>query len=166
TEWSPEMVAFDATTGERLWKYNSPDPANTRWVLTFGRAMVTETVAHFEETEVPRQLDTGEPAGRFPLPVSAMLPDDRLFNAMPDEEAPAGAYDWRDLDERWTDEFIYPPYDFTITEQMITNLHPPRSSLVVMASAFTDFELLHEAYKEAYEKEYRLFTFGDAMLIR
>ncbi|PSQ71466.1 MAG: tRNA preQ1(34) S-adenosylmethionine ribosyltransferase-isomerase QueA [Bacteroidetes bacterium QS_7_67_15] len=69
-------------------------------------------------------------------------------------------------DERWTDEFIYPPYDFTITEQMITNLHPPRSSLVVMASAFTDFELLHEAYKEAYEKEYRLFTFGDAMLIR
>jgi S-adenosylmethionine:tRNA ribosyltransferase-isomerase len=69
-------------------------------------------------------------------------------------------------DDRWTDTFIYPPYDFTIIDQMLTNFHPPKSSLAVMASAFTDFDLLHEAYKEAYEKEYRLFTFGDAMLIR
>jgi S-adenosylmethionine:tRNA ribosyltransferase-isomerase len=69
-------------------------------------------------------------------------------------------------DDRWTDEFIYPPYDFDIVDQMLTNLHPPRSSLVVMASAFTGFDLLHEAYKEAFEKDYRLFTFGDAMLIR
>ena len=69
-------------------------------------------------------------------------------------------------DKTWTDTFIYPPYDFKIIDQMVTNFHPPRSSLVVMASAFTDFDLLLRAYKEAFEKDYRLFTFGDAMLIR
>ena len=69
-------------------------------------------------------------------------------------------------DDRWTDTFIYPPYDFQIIDQMLTNFHPPKSSLVVMASAFTDFDLLLEAYQEAFEKEYRLFAFGDAMLIR
>lgn len=69
-------------------------------------------------------------------------------------------------DQTWTDKFIYPPYDFKITDQMITNFHPPKSSLVVMTSAFAGFDFLLEAYKEAFEKEYRLFTFGDAMLIR
>jgi len=104
TEWSPEMVAFDAATGERLWKYNSPDPGDTRIRAAFGFPTVTETVAHFPETEVPRRLDTGEPAGRFPLPISAMLPDDRLFSSMYIEDIPAGAYDWQDLDERWTND--------------------------------------------------------------
>lgn len=65
----------------------------------------------------------------------------------------------------WTDKFIYPPYDFKITEGVITNFHRPESTLIMLASAFTGFDLLKEAYQEAEEKDYRFFSFGDAMLI-
>ncbi len=65
----------------------------------------------------------------------------------------------------WTDKFIYPPYDFCITERLITNFHRPKSTLLMLASAFAGHEFLMEAYKEAVASEYRLFSFGDAMLI-
>ncbi|MDG5768165.1 tRNA preQ1(34) S-adenosylmethionine ribosyltransferase-isomerase QueA [Balneolales bacterium ANBcel1] len=65
----------------------------------------------------------------------------------------------------WTDKFIYPPYDFKITEGLITNFHRPESTMLMLAAAFADFDFLMEVYKEAEAKKYRFFSFGDAMLI-
>lgn len=65
----------------------------------------------------------------------------------------------------WTDKFIYPPYEFKITEGLITNFHQPESTLLMLVTAFCDFELLMRAYKEAHENQYRFYSFGDAMLI-
>jgi len=67
--------------------------------------------------------------------------------------------------EGWTNKFIYPPYDFSIANSMITNFHLPKSSLVIMVSAFGGFDLIMEAYKEAVKEKYRFFSYGDAMLI-
>ncbi|MEZ4700169.1 MAG: tRNA preQ1(34) S-adenosylmethionine ribosyltransferase-isomerase QueA [Rhodothermales bacterium] len=68
-------------------------------------------------------------------------------------------------DSGWTDKFIYPPHEFRIVERLITNFHMPRSTLVMLVAAFAGHEFLMEAYREAIEKEYRLFSFGDAMMI-
>ncbi len=68
-------------------------------------------------------------------------------------------------DHSWTDLFVYPEYDFKITERMITNFHRPESTLMMMASAFMGYDFTFEVYEEAFEEEYRLFSFGDAMLI-
>lgn len=65
----------------------------------------------------------------------------------------------------WTDKFIYPPYDFKITEAVITNFHRPESTLLMLAAAFAGYDFLMEAYEEARENDYRFFSFGDAMLI-
>lgn len=65
----------------------------------------------------------------------------------------------------WTDKFIYPPYEFKITEGLITNFHQPESTLLMLVSAFCDFDLLMKAYKEAAEMDYGFYSFGDAMLI-
>lgn len=65
----------------------------------------------------------------------------------------------------WTDKFIYPPYDFRITERLLTNFHMPRSTLLMLVSAFAGYDFVMEAYREAIREEYRLFSFGDAMLI-
>lgn len=67
--------------------------------------------------------------------------------------------------EGWTNLFIFPPYEFRIANCMITNFHLPKSSLVIMASAFGGSELIKEAYAEAIKEKYRFFTYGDAMLI-
>lgn len=65
----------------------------------------------------------------------------------------------------WTDKFIYPPYDFKITETIITNFHRPESTLLMLVAAFADYDFVMEAYEEAVENDYRFFSFGDAMLI-
>jgi S-adenosylmethionine:tRNA ribosyltransferase-isomerase len=65
----------------------------------------------------------------------------------------------------WTDRFIYPPYDFKITERLITNFHMPKSTLLMLVCAFADRELIMHAYEMAIQERYRLFSFGDAMLI-
>ena len=67
--------------------------------------------------------------------------------------------------EGWTNLFIYPPYEFSIANAMITNFHLPKSSLVIMASAFGGHELMKEAYAEAIKEKYRFYSYGDAMLI-
>jgi S-adenosylmethionine:tRNA ribosyltransferase-isomerase len=69
-------------------------------------------------------------------------------------------------DHSWTDKFIYPPYDFKITERMITNFHRPESTLLMMVSAFAGYDFTFEFYEEAFEEGYRLFSFGDAMMIK
>ncbi|HTO38452.1 MAG TPA: tRNA preQ1(34) S-adenosylmethionine ribosyltransferase-isomerase QueA [Brumimicrobium sp.] len=71
--------------------------------------------------------------------------------------------------EGWTNKFIFPPYDFSIADAMITNFHTPLSTLLMMASAFMGnkdgHELILRAYKEAIKEKYRFFSYGDAMLI-
>jgi S-adenosylmethionine:tRNA ribosyltransferase-isomerase len=67
--------------------------------------------------------------------------------------------------EGWTNKFIYPPYEFSIANSMVTNFHLPKSSLLIMVCAFGGFELVMEAYREAVKEKYRFFSYGDAMLI-
>lgn len=67
--------------------------------------------------------------------------------------------------EGWTNKFIYPPYDFHIADMMITNLHLPKSSVLIMTCAFGGTDLIIEAYNEAVKEKYRFFSYGDAMLI-
>ena len=67
--------------------------------------------------------------------------------------------------EGWTNKFIYPPYDFSIPNALITNFHVPRSSLLIMICAFAGYDLIMKAYKEAVKEGYRFYSYGDAMLI-
>ena len=67
--------------------------------------------------------------------------------------------------EGWTNLFIFPPHEFSIANCMITNFHLPKSSLLIMVSAFAGKELLLEAYDQAMKEGYRFFSYGDAMLI-
>jgi S-adenosylmethionine:tRNA ribosyltransferase-isomerase len=67
--------------------------------------------------------------------------------------------------EGWTNKFIYPPYDFSIANAMITNFHVPKSSLIIMIAAFGGSELIMDAYHEAIKEKYRFFSYGDAMLL-
>lgn len=64
-----------------------------------------------------------------------------------------------------TDLFIYPGYKFKVVDAMITNFHWPKSSLIMLVSAFAGKDFIMEAYWEAIKKKYRFFSFGDAMLI-
>lgn len=64
-----------------------------------------------------------------------------------------------------TEIFIYPGYKFKAIDGIITNFHLPESTLIMMISAFKSRELILDVYKQAVEKEYRFFSFGDAMLI-
>jgi S-adenosylmethionine:tRNA ribosyltransferase-isomerase len=68
-------------------------------------------------------------------------------------------------DSGWTDIFIYPGYEFKAIDGLITNFHLPKSTLIMLVSAFASKEFVLEAYKEAVEEKYRFFSFGDAMLI-
>lgn len=65
----------------------------------------------------------------------------------------------------WTNKFIFPPYDFSIADCMITNFHMPKSTLLMMISAFCGHDLMMKAYKEAVEEGYKFYSYGDAMLI-
>lgn len=67
--------------------------------------------------------------------------------------------------EGWTNKFIYPPYEFSIADAMITNFHMPQSTLLMMVCAFGGYEFVMKAYKEAIKKNYKFFSYGDAMLI-
>jgi len=64
-----------------------------------------------------------------------------------------------------TELFIYPGFRFRVVDALVTNFHLPRSSLLMLVSAFAGRELIRKAYDEAKEENYRFFSFGDAMLI-
>ncbi len=66
----------------------------------------------------------------------------------------------------WTDIFIYPGYKFKAVDAQITNFHLPKSTLIMLVSAFATKELILKAYEEAVKERYRFFSFGDAMLIK
>ncbi len=66
----------------------------------------------------------------------------------------------------WTDIFIYPGYEFKAVDQLITNFHLPKSTLIMLVSALAGKENILKAYKIAVDKKYRFFSFGDAMFIK
>ena len=65
----------------------------------------------------------------------------------------------------WTDIFIYPGYEFKVVDAVITNFHLPKSTLIMLISAFAGRAFTLEAYRTAVEEQYRFFSFGDAMFI-
>ena len=65
----------------------------------------------------------------------------------------------------WTHKFIFPPYEFSIANSMITNFHTPESTLLMMVSAFADREFIKHAYNIAIKEKYNFYSYGDAMLI-
>ena len=65
----------------------------------------------------------------------------------------------------WTHKFIFPPYKFNIADCLITNFHMPKSTLLMMVSAFCGHDFMMQAYSEAVKKKYRFYSYGDAMLI-
>lgn len=67
--------------------------------------------------------------------------------------------------EGWTNKFIFPPYDFSIANSMITNFHTPKSTLLMMISAFAGHDFVKHAYEEAVKEKYKFYSYGDAMLI-
>jgi S-adenosylmethionine:tRNA ribosyltransferase-isomerase len=70
--------------------------------------------------------------------------------------------------QRWSGEtelYIYPPYRFRVVDALLTNFHLPRTSLLLLVSAFAGVDLIRRAYQTAIEQEYRFFSYGDAMLL-
>ena len=67
--------------------------------------------------------------------------------------------------DQWTNKFIFPPYDFSVANCMITNFHTPQSTLLMMVAAFADLDFVKQAYEEAIKEKYMFYSYGDAMLI-
>jgi S-adenosylmethionine:tRNA ribosyltransferase-isomerase len=68
--------------------------------------------------------------------------------------------------EGWSNKFIFPPYNFQVADSLITNLHEPMSTLLMMVCAFGGYDLMMEAYQTAIKEKYRFLSYGDAMLIK
>ena len=64
-----------------------------------------------------------------------------------------------------TDLFIYPPYEFRVVNELITNFHLPRTTLLLLVAAFAGVELTEMAYRTAIAERYRFYSYGDAMLV-
>ena len=67
--------------------------------------------------------------------------------------------------EGWTNKFIFPPYDFTVCDALISNFHMPLSTMLMMVAAFGGYDTVMEAYRVAVKEEYRFGAYGDAMLV-
>jgi S-adenosylmethionine:tRNA ribosyltransferase-isomerase len=65
----------------------------------------------------------------------------------------------------WTNKFIFPPYEFSVADSMVSNFHLPLSTQLMLVAAFGGYELVMEAYHTALKEDYRFGTYGDAMLI-
>jgi len=72
---------------------------------------------------------------------------------------------WAKSGRGWTDKFIYPPYDFKIVNQLITNFHLPCSTLLMLVCAFAPRDLIFKAYRKAIRDKYMFYSYGDAMMI-
>lgn len=118
---------------------------------------------HREYYEVPepaaKEIAAAKREGRRVLAVGTTTVR-VLESAASDEAAPSVM-----AGSGWTELFIYPGYRFKVVDGMVTNFHLPRSTLVMMVSAFAGRDLLLHAYREAIESRYRFYSFGDAMLI-
>ena len=65
----------------------------------------------------------------------------------------------------WTNKFIFPPYEFTVTDALLSNFHLPYSTMLMMVAAFGGYDLVMHAYQEAIKEKYRFGAYGDAMLV-
>lgn len=65
----------------------------------------------------------------------------------------------------WTDKFVFPPHEFKIANNLLTNFHMPESTLLMMTAAFGGYNLIMEAYQLAIKEKYQFFSYGDAMLV-
>jgi S-adenosylmethionine:tRNA ribosyltransferase-isomerase len=65
----------------------------------------------------------------------------------------------------WTNKFIFPPYEFSIANAMISNFHLPQTPMMMLTAAFSGYNFLMKAYEEAIDKKYKFFTYGNPMLI-
>ena len=65
----------------------------------------------------------------------------------------------------WTNKFIFPPYEFTVADAMVSNFHTPYSTMLMMVAAFGGYDLVMKAYEEAIKEKYSFGCYGDAMLI-
>jgi S-adenosylmethionine:tRNA ribosyltransferase-isomerase len=112
-------------------------------------------------TTVVRALESASGGGVAQPPVAPVEP------AGSDCAPTSAACPWRTVDAYAgpTDLFIYPGYHFRVVEAMVTNFHLPRSTLLMLVSAFAGRDLILHAYGEAIAKGYRFFSFGDAMLL-
>ncbi|MBL31392.1 MAG: tRNA preQ1(34) S-adenosylmethionine ribosyltransferase-isomerase QueA [Flavobacteriales bacterium] len=80
-------------------------------------------------------------------------------------ETPVSSYQTLKSYNGWTNKFIFPPYDFQITNCMLTNFHSPKSTVLMLVAAFGGHELIMKAYREAIKEKYKFLSYGDCMLI-
>lgn len=80
-------------------------------------------------------------------------------------EASVSSTNRLNVNKGWTDKFLFPYHDFKIANCLITNFHPPESTLLMLSAAFAGYDELMEAYNEAIKKKYKFMTYGDALLI-
>jgi S-adenosylmethionine:tRNA ribosyltransferase-isomerase len=114
---------------------------------------VEEHVMHEEEFLIPEGL--AEKAKQAKRVVSVGTTTVRVLETKPSLMPEQGK----------TDIYIYPPYKFKRVDALITNFHLPHSTLLLLVAAFMGKELLRQAYAEAIERDYRFYSYGDAMLI-
>ena len=100
---------------------------------------------------------------------NALKNNNRIFavgtSSMKTLETAVNADDTLKAKSGWTDKFIFPPYEFKICSGMITNFHSPKSTLLMMATAYGGFDTIMKAYKVAIKEKYMFHTYGDALLI-
>ena len=80
-------------------------------------------------------------------------------------ETPVSSYKTLKPFQGWTNRFIFPPYNFQIANSLLTNFHSPKSTVLMLVSAFTGHDLIMSAYKEAIKEKYKFLSYGDCMLI-
>ena len=80
-------------------------------------------------------------------------------------ETPVSSYQTLKPFHGWTNKFIFPPYKFQITNSLLTNFHGPKSTVLMLVSAFAGHDLIMKAYKEAIKEKYKFMSYGDCMLI-
>jgi S-adenosylmethionine:tRNA ribosyltransferase-isomerase len=133
---------------------------------TFRPVQVEEITQHpiFPEygvisSEVAAQINTAKAEGRRVICVGTTSV--RLVESAAHATTGKVIQAW----DGWVNDFIYPGYQFKVLDALVTNFHLPKSTLLMLVSAFAGKELIFKAYQEAIEQRYRFYSFGDAMLI-
>ena len=159
--FTPELIGALSAKGVRVL------PVTLHVGLgTFRPVEVEDMTKHRMDSE--RFIISGETASAVN---EALLSPDHTVTAVGTtvvraiESSLSASYLSKPTDMTWTDKFICPPYKFRITERLLTNFHQPRSTLLMLAAAFAGHDFVMESYDLAVKEGYRLFSFGDAMLI-
>ncbi len=132
---------------------------------TFKPVTTEEVEGHYVDpefvqitSETAKAIESHRLAGKKLLAVGTTTVRSLEFAAF-EESLPLDGY------QGMVDLFIYPPYKFRVVEALLTNFHLPKSSLLMLVSAFCSRELILKAYRRAIEREYRFYSYGDCMLI-